>query len=173
MAKLDEQSATWLKPVLQKYGKPLPRAGAPGGWNLSVGNKGIVGALNSSADAYKALARMPMIPKTAPKTQPKMIPKPLRQTVKMPKLASTGIINEMLFQVMLQARMDASAKRRAEEDLEVAAAAQAAAQAGAARARTNVKKKTLRKIRSRPRIRVHGWSRHDDKALVDAPRFKR
>jgi len=183
MPKLDTESERWLRPALTQYGAPLPDKKAVGGWQLAVTTKSgvkqnLIGTLNASDDAYKAIMKASIVPKAKPGAIVR--PKPGAQVVIRPgprvMLRSGGIdsavdvVTTMLVYKQLERVAREMRERQIEEDLDVVAQAAAAAQAAAVRSATRVKQRTMRKKAQAGRIMIHGYSRRSGSTVKDFQR---
>lgn len=166
-----ERNAPHLKPVVQKYGKPVQKVGAPGGWELHVTSGGMKGALNSSSQAYAAIMKSSIVPK--PKNL--AVPSPVKKTVVIPKAPRVmfGVGNFEVASAMvapMAAAANADQREAIEDDIDAAESIRAAAFQAAVRAATRVKQRTLTKKKRRGRTMIHGYSRRSGVTVKD---FKR
>lgn len=180
MVELDRDSKRWLEPMLKQYGAPIPDKQSVGGWQLSVTTKkgvsqNLIGTLNSSDAAYKAIMKASILPKAKPGAVVR--PKPGAMVVVRPgprvMLRSGGVdaVVDVATTMMVMRQLDTLRRQqmeeRIEEDADVAAQAAAAAQAASVRSATRVKQRTMTKRKVAGRIRVHGYSRRSGSTVRD------
>lgn len=178
---LEPLGKEWLEPALRSFGTPSPSSKSFGGWELAVSGPAsssmpMSGTLRATDAAYRSLLGKPILkkqPKLAPgQVKVSQLPKPSKQKVMLRVPAfwrvrtASGAIDQaldsytsMVLERQLKDAGDEQRKRRHKEDEELVLKASAAAQVAAVRAAVQVKKRTMRKVRSGPRVRIFGMSR--------------
>jgi len=187
MAELSSYNETWLRPVLQSYGASQPLKSQAGGWTLAVttpkGLQTLGGTLDTSQAELKKLMvplLKPLPPRIRGGVKVDMLPKPVGARVpafwRVGAGAFAGV--DMALEKWTNLEVGRELKRAGErqrreqyeEDVDVMAAAQAAAQTASARAATRVRQKTMRRVRGKPRVMIHAYSRRTGKTARSVAR---